>query len=124
MDAVAAGLAGFADNDFVHKFMQELGGQRCQLGVLLYYFQKTADMDSLRFGCLCNDAQAFTGRFQFCLLCIFRSMFCGLPGFFPGRPFFDRLRDYFNRNSPSMIACYLEEWRRGTDGSVPSGCAV
>ena len=27
LDAVAAGLVGFVDNDLVHKFMQELGSQ-------------------------------------------------------------------------------------------------
>ena len=61
LDAVAAGLVGFVDNDLVHKFMQELGSQRCRLGVLLYNFQKTSDIDSLRFGCLYNDAQTFNG---------------------------------------------------------------
>lgn len=49
-DAVAAGLVGFVDNDLVHKFMQDLGSQFCRLGVLLYDFQKTFDIDSLRFG--------------------------------------------------------------------------
>ena len=49
LDAVTAGLVGFVDNDLVHKFMQELGSQRCRLGVLLYNFQKTSDIDSLRY---------------------------------------------------------------------------
>ena len=43
LDAVAAGLVGFVDNDLVHKFMQELGSQRCRLGVLLYYSLKMVD---------------------------------------------------------------------------------
>lgn len=77
LDAVAAGLVGFVDNDLVHKFMQELGSQRCRLGVLLYNFQKTSDIDSLRFGCLYNDAQTFNGLFQFCLL---RFIGCGQFG--------------------------------------------
>ena len=66
--AVAAGFISFMDNDFIHKLMQELGSQFCRLSVFLYDFQKTLDIDDLRFGGFYNGAQAFNGLFQFCLL--------------------------------------------------------
>ena len=75
--AVAAGFVSFMDNDLFHKLMQKLRGQLCRLGVLLYDFQKTLNIDGLHLSGLNNDAQTFNGLFQFCLL---RFIGCGQFG--------------------------------------------
>ena len=51
LDAVATGLIGGMDNDFLHKLPQKRRGQLSGLGVLLHNVQKALDIDRL---CLCG----------------------------------------------------------------------
>ena len=52
LNAVAAGLIGGMDNDFLHKLPQKRRGQLGGLGVLLHNLQKALDIDRLRLSSL------------------------------------------------------------------------
>ena len=56
LDAVAAGLIGGMDNDFLHKLPQKRRGQLGGLSILLDNFQKALDIDCLRLSCSIRPA--------------------------------------------------------------------
>ena len=64
LDAVAAGLIGGMDNDFLHKLPQKRRGQLGGLSILLDNFQKALDIDCLRLSCVYDSGQILYGLFQ------------------------------------------------------------
>ena len=68
LDTMAAGFIGSMDNDFLHKLPQKCRGQFSWLGVFLYDFQKTLDIDSLGLGGGYYLSQFLCGLLQIRLL--------------------------------------------------------
>lgn len=68
LDAMAAGLIGGMDNDFLHKLPQKRRGQLGGLGVLLHNFQKALDIDGLCLSGVYDSGQILYGLFQLRLL--------------------------------------------------------
>ncbi len=64
LDAMAAGLIGGMNNDFLHKLPQKRRGQFGGLGVLLHNVQKALDIDRLRLSGVYDSGQILYGLFQ------------------------------------------------------------